>query len=121
MIKFLIKLAIAGFIANATWRVGSAYLSHYKFEDAVRETAQFRGRKSDDELRERIGELAAEYDVPVAAEDLTMRTEGNHFLIDGSYTRKIDLFPGYAYQWPFTVKSDIFVDAVRRPGDARPR
>ncbi|OLC66363.1 MAG: hypothetical protein AUH79_06145 [Betaproteobacteria bacterium 13_1_40CM_4_64_4] len=73
MIRLLVKLAIAGLIVNATWRTGSAYLSFYRFKDAVAETAQYSKGKSDDELRQRILELASNYDVPLADEDLTIR------------------------------------------------
>ena len=117
MIKFLLKLAVAGLIANATWRVGSAYITHYKFQDSVREAAQFRGRKTDDELRQRIVELAADFDVPIADDAVTFRAQANHFLIDGSYVRPIELAPGYVYPWPFTVQADVFVDGPQRPAD----
>ena len=39
MLKLLIKLALAGLIANAAWRMGSTYLSFYRFKDAVSESA----------------------------------------------------------------------------------
>jgi hypothetical protein len=117
VIKFIVKLAVVGLLANATWRIGSAYVSCYKFEDSIREAAQFRGRKTDDELKQRIVDIAAEFDVPIAAEDLTVRTVGSHFLVDGGYVRAIDLAPGYAYPWPFTVHADVFVDAPQKPAD----
>ena len=52
MFRLLVKLAIAGLIANASWRMGSAYLSFYRFKDAVAETTQYSKEKSDDELRQ---------------------------------------------------------------------
>jgi hypothetical protein len=117
VIKFLLKLAVAGLIANATWRAGSVYLTHYKFQDAVREAAQFRGRKTDDELRERFVELANDFDVPITGEDLTLKTQASHFLVDGAYVRSVELVPGYTVAWPFTVHADVFVDAPQRPAD----
>ena len=35
MIKTVLKLLLAALIANAAWRVGSAYIAFYKFQDAV--------------------------------------------------------------------------------------
>jgi hypothetical protein len=117
LIKFLVKLAVAGLIANATWRVGGAYMTHYKFQDAIREAAQFRGRKTDDELRQRIVELAADFEVPITGDDLTLQNEASHFLVDGRYVRTVELVPGYTYPWPFTVHTDVFVDGPQKPGD----
>jgi len=95
MIRLLVKLAIAGLIVNATWRTGS-------------ETAQYSKGKSDDELRQRILELASNYDVPLADEDLTIRHEEDHTLVDGSYTQLVDVVPGYQYPWPFKFSIDSF-------------
>ena len=110
MIKFIIKLAIVALIANATWRVGSAYANSYRFEDAVHQAAQFRGRKSDEELRQRLAELAMEYDVPIKDSDVMMKKEFSHLIIDISYIRPIDVAPGYTYPWPFSTHVDIFID-----------
>ena len=110
MIKLIVKLAIVALIANATWRVGSAYANFYKFQDSVHQATQFRGRKSDEELRQRLMALANEYDVPIKAEDFVMKTEFNHFIVDTAYVRKIDVVPGYTYSWPFAVHADVFID-----------
>ena len=48
MLKLAIKLAIVAIIANATWRVGSAYAKHYRFVDSVQQVTQFRASKPDD-------------------------------------------------------------------------
>jgi hypothetical protein len=106
MVKFLIKLAIAGLIANATWRLGSAYLQFYKFKDAVAETATFGQRSTEAQIHQRILELATQYDVPLA--DVTVqRNDRNHVIIDGSYVQDIELLPGYRRQWPFTMHVDV--------------
>ena len=53
MLKLFIKLAIAALLANAVYRVGSAYLTHIKFRDAIREAAMFKAR-DDNELWQHI-------------------------------------------------------------------
>ena len=111
MIKLIIKLAVAALIANASWRVGSAYLAYYKFDDAAREVAQFRGQKPDSQIEARIFELASEYDLPLTPSNLTIRHPDTHTIIDGSYTRSIELAPGYTYPWPFSIHIDVFTES----------
>ena len=107
--KLIIKLAIVALLANAVWRVGSVYAAYYRFTDAVQQTTLYRGEKTDDQIRDRVFELAADYDIPVNDETLTVRRENNHTIVRGAYKRPIDLLPGFTYQWPFTVDIDTFV------------
>lgn len=104
--KTLIKLAIVAFVANATWRVGSEYLSFYRFKDSVQETTQLGGRRSDSQLRSRILELASNYDIPVDDERLAITRRENHIVVDTEYKKRIQLAPGFQYEWPFTLHVD---------------
>jgi hypothetical protein len=106
LIKLIIKLAIVALLANASWRVGTAYVAHYKFIDAVQQTALFRGNKGDDAIRQRIFELASDFDIPVMDEDVTLTTLEHHTIVDGNYTRVIELVPGYKYPWGFSFHID---------------
>jgi hypothetical protein len=109
VIKLLLKLAVVALIANATWRIGSAYATHYRFTDAVQATTQFRGTKTDEQIHDRVLDLASQYDVPLTDDGVTVRTENiNHTVVDGSYTKPIDLVPGYSYRWPFKFHVDTF-------------
>ena len=59
MLKLIVKLALAALIANAAWRLGSAYLQFYRFTDAVTQAAQFGSEKFAGEIeraRPRAGE-----------------------------------------------------------------
>lgn len=109
MIKVIVKMAIAVLIVNASWRVGSAYLTHYRFTDAIRETTRFLGEKSDAEIESRVFALVSEYDIPVMPDDLIVHREKEHTIVEGSYTRPIDLAPGFVYPWPFSIHTDTFV------------
>jgi len=115
--KFILKLLIVALIANATWRVGSAYLNYYKFKDAVRETTQHRGTKSDEQIHDKVFELVNEYDIPVTDQTLTITTRDNHTIVEGAYTRTLEIVPTFKYDWPFKVYVDTFVVE----GDVLPR
>ena len=108
MLKLLIKLALAALVANAAYRLGTAYLSYYRFTDAVAQTAQFGSDRSRAQLHRRVIELASQYDVPLAEDGFTIRRDENHTIVDGGYTQPVDLLPGYRHPWPFTVHIDVF-------------
>jgi len=118
MIKFLIKLALSALIAHATWRIGSAYLSHYRFKDAAREAAMT-PRVNDAQLRARIMELASENDAPLEDENLTIARNPGHILVDAGYVRSIEVLPGFPYAWQFAWSIDVFVIPGAVPSPSR--
>ena len=105
MIRLLIKLIVAGLIANTAWRVGSEYVTFYRFEDAVRNTATFR-KGTDDDLRRRVEELSSQFDIPLSDDALTILSNDSHTVIEGSYVKPIAMLPGYEYPWNFSWTVD---------------
>jgi hypothetical protein len=115
MIRLIMKLVVAALIASAVWRLGSAYIAFYKFQDAVREAVVFE-TKGERDLCEEVGALAEEFDVPVDAgndDAVKIVGQGRHFSIHGSYVQPIELLPGYLYPWNFSWKVDA---DVAKPG-----
>jgi hypothetical protein len=100
--KLILKLALAALIANAAWRVGSSYVSFYKFKDAINEEAQFGGDKSVDQLRDRVVALAQQFDLPLNGDALTISKENQRTRIAGSYSKAIEVVPGVKYPWSFS-------------------
>ena len=113
MIKSLLKLAIVALVANATWHLFVVYSAHFRFKDAVQSTTLYRGEKTDAQVRDKILELAAQYDVPVTNENLKIRSEEKHTFVDASYVQPVDLVPGFTYPWAFTISLDTFT--TKRP------
>lgn len=107
MIRTLVKLAFAALLANAAWQACNAYWPYYKFNDAVRVTVQYRGKQTDAQVRERILELAQQFDLPITDENLDMRVDDQRTIVDTSYVQPVALAPGYIYRWPFSVHVDI--------------
>jgi hypothetical protein len=105
--KVLLKLAIVALLANATWHAWGAYSAHFKFKDAV-ESASQGSHKADQELRSRVLELAAQYDVPLTDSDFTLQRDRNHTIIDGAYGRPIEVFPGIKAPFNFHFHVDTF-------------
>ena len=106
MIKLVIKLAFVALVANAAWRVGSAYASYYKFKDAVHETTLYGPDKTDAQLRTRIAELASEYDLAIGEDSFTISRQMNHTVVDGTFVQPVEVLPRYKYPWTFTWHVD---------------
>jgi len=111
LIKLVVKLAIVALAANAAWHVMTAYAAHYKFTDAVQQTTLFGNDKSVERLKARVLELAVEYDLPIGEDEFTLTRDNYHTIVDGSYTRKVDLLPNYSRDWSFTFHVDTFSEA----------
>lgn len=101
--KTLLKLAIAALVVHAGYQVGMAYWQHYQFQDAVQQVAQFAEREPDATLKARVLELAAERDLPIADEALTIERAQRRIEVNGAYVRDITLAPGFSRPWDFTV------------------
>jgi len=117
MIKTIIKLAVVALIANAIWRIGSAYVSFYRFKDAVDEMALHSKGKTVDEMKDKVLDLAASYEEPLEADAVSVRHEDPHLIIEGSYKKKVLLAPGVEYAWPFTLHVDEMVIGPVKLGD----
>jgi len=99
-VKLFLKLAIVALLANASYRVGLEYLTYIKFRDAVRDAATYK-TKDDEDLRKKIMDLAGDYDIPLADDNVTIRREDRQVLVDGSYKKPIEVVPTFNYDWPF--------------------
>ena len=103
MIRFAVRFAVAAVLANAGYRIGSEWLGHNRFRDAVRD-AIAAAAVTDDELRRRVMTLAVRHDVPLAETALTIRRQtGGQVLVRGSYTKPITVLPMYDYHWRFEL------------------
>jgi hypothetical protein len=106
--KLIVKLVIVALIANAVWHLMTAYTAHYRFKDAIEESATYGIDLSDEQLRQRVVDLMAQFDIPADASSFDLRREDKHTVIDGSYTRIVDLLPGYSRSWPFSWHVDTY-------------
>ena len=105
--KAIFKLIVVALMANALWRVGTAYASFYRFKDSVYEAAMQEG-STEEELRKKIAGLAETYDLPLTEDAVTVTREVHHTTIQGSYTKRVAVLPGYEYPWPFNLDIDAY-------------
>jgi hypothetical protein len=117
MIKTIIKLAVAALLVHACWRSANAFLKYYKFKDAVHETVLFSNAKSDAQLQSRVMDLARQFDVPVAADDVAITHQENRTIVNAVYTDQIELVPSKFYPWEFKVNVEAFNPYMPSSGD----
>jgi hypothetical protein len=122
MVKTIIKIAIALLLVNGVVRCGLAYWNFYRFEDALQQLAQFAERRSDKQLCDEANEAALSYAIPLGPGGLTIfrgnfapyscdgtpsaiapggAQPGTQIRIEGVYTERIAILPGYLYPWEF--------------------
>jgi len=117
MIKSIVKILLVVLVAHALWRLGSSYVSYYRFRDAVTDLAIHATRESDGQIKDKVMALAAEYGEPVDPDALEVRQEEHHTYVETTYTKPVLLLPGYEYQWLFSLKVDGFVVVPVKLGD----
>jgi putative aminopeptidase FrvX len=105
--RTFLKLVVVALLANAAWHLFGVYSPNYKLQDGIQYAAQNRGRMSDEALRDKILEIANQFDVPVNAADVSVTHQDTHTTVDLSYVRPVDLAPGIKYPWPFSIHVDV--------------
>ena len=108
MLKQVVKLVLAALIAHAAWRVGSEYLTHFRFREAVR-LASLAAGPSDGRLRDAILVEAEQRDIPLDGDRLAIARAERRIAVIGSYDKAIEVLPGYRYPWTFNWEVEVFV------------
>jgi hypothetical protein len=104
--KTILRLLVAAVLANLTWHGWLLSSAYYKFRDALQSASQNSYGRSDDVLRGRVMELAAQYGIPLSEENFTLRRDVKQVFIDGSYVQQVDAFPGASFPWTFEFHID---------------
>lgn len=100
--KTLIKIVLAIVLLTAAFQGARATLANYQFEDAVHEGLLFNPRASESEIVEMVLKTAQEYDLPVEANNVTVRESRQDLIVEITYTTPINLIPGiYARDFTF--------------------
>jgi hypothetical protein len=105
--KTILKLAVFGLLVYACVNIAYAWMQYFEFKDGVRQASQTGFSLSDDELHNRVLEIAEQNSIPLAQDGFSVRRDDKiHTLIDGSYTKEISLLPIRAFPWTFTFHTD---------------
>jgi hypothetical protein len=104
--RTIFRLAVAALVANVTWHAWLVSSAYYRFRDAVQTASQTFAAKPDDEVKGRVLDLAAQYDVPLKEDDFTLRRGERQVFIDGTYVQRVDVAPGLSFPWTFVLHID---------------
>jgi hypothetical protein len=87
--------------------VGEIYWRYYRFNDAVRQEAQYGAARTDDEIKLRLVSLADSLGLPdEASRRLDVRRSANRLVIQTAYTEHIDV-PLYKRDVRFTPNAEL--------------
>ena len=98
MIKRLLSIIIFLLLANAGARVGMVYFHHQQFKDALSELSLFSGTKTEETVKAKVMELAAEHQIPLDPDYVEITRQnvpgiGDHSVIKVSYAVNVKIFP----------------------------
>src|SRR5512139_3414518 len=110
--KSIVKLAIVLAFINALVHGASAYWTFYQFRDAAEQMLVFAGREPSIQLHRQILEEAADLDIPLAPEDLSVRRTETRRTAQATYIQPVEFFPRYVYPLTFSFT----VNALSQPG-----
>jgi len=117
MLKTIIKLAVAALVVFACWRSANVTLRYYKFKDAVHEVVLFSNSKSDAQLQGRVMDLARQFDIPMAEDDVDIKRVENRTIVNAVYTEQVELIPTKFFPWQFKVSVEAFNANMPSSGD----
>lgn len=86
----LIGIAAAGIYSGIA--VGLPQLRHRSFEDRMNETVGYFASQPEEKIRERIIQVASEFDIALTPDMVKVTIDGSRLTIDLSYQKLIDLY-----------------------------
>lgn len=120
--KTIIQIAVAFVLLTATVQASRAAIKHYAFVDAVQEAMLFAGSRTEEQIAERVLEIAGDHQIPLDPENLTVERQPYLIIIDAPYGDTVDLLPGvYARHWDFETSVNVRLLEDTRPRGTAPR
>lgn len=101
LFTLLLVVAAGYFAVNA----GEVYLRYYRFKDAMQQSANFAGRYTDAQLRQRLRGTADSLGLPASAHEVQVRRRGNRITIWTEYYDHIEM-PGFSREVHFSPRAE---------------
>lgn len=114
MIKTIFTLLIVVILLNAAGHAGMAAWRHFQVRDQAQQLILFGSSVSTDDLEFQISQIAEEFEVPIAPEDIIVSRQGARTIAEAYYTIPVELFPRFFYpiDLSFTVEAFAITGAT---------
>ena len=114
MIKTIFTTALAVAILNAVGHAGMAAWRHFQVRDQAQQLILFGSNTSTADLEYQISQIAEEFEVPIAREDIVVTRQGPRTIAEAYYTLPVELFPRifYPVDLSFMVESFAMTGAT---------
>ena len=101
-LKALFGLLVVVAAAYAAWMMLPPYFNNYQFQDDIQSEALMNSysNKSEQDIRNTLAKKAAEYGIPLQAEQINVQRSGAELSIWADYTVHLDL-PGFPLDLKF--------------------
>jgi hypothetical protein len=114
--KTIIQIAVAAILITGSVQGGRAALKHYQFVDAIQEAMLFASSRTEDQIADRVMELAGDYQIPLDSSKLSVTRAPYQITIDAPYTDTVNVLPGfYTRTWDFETKVNVRLLEDHRP------
>ena len=116
MIKTIFTTAIVIIILNAIGHMGMAAWRYFQVRDQAQQLILFGGRTPTAELEYQIAQIAEEFEVPLAREDIVVTRNGPRTIAEAYFTMPIEVFPRVFYPVDLSFMVEAFSVEVITPG-----
>jgi type III secretion system FlhB-like substrate exporter len=108
LIRTIFTTVIVAVILNAIGHAGMAAWRHFQVRDQAEQLILFGGATPPAELASQIAQIAEEFEVPLAPEDVVVTRLGPRTVAEAYYTLPVELFPRFFYPVDLSFMVEAF-------------
>ena len=116
MIKTIFTTAIVVIILNAIGHVGMAAWRYFQVRDQAQQLILFGANTPTADLEYQIAQIAEEFEVPIAREDIVVTRNGPRTVAEAYFTMPIEVFPRLFYPVDLSFMVEAFSVQGAAPG-----
>ena len=121
MIRTIFTTVIVVAILNAIGHAGMVAWRHFQVRDQAQQLILFGSATPPAELEQQIAQIAEEFAVPVAPENIVVTRQGQRTVAEASYTIPVELFPRFFYPVDLSFMVEAFTITGAAPIGPRRR
>ena len=108
MIKTILTLAVVAALLNAVYNAGIATWRHFQVRDEAQQLILFGAKTPTAQLETQIAQIAEQFEVPIAPEDIIVTREGSRTVAEAYYTMPVEVFPRFFYPVDLSFMVEAF-------------